>query len=105
MKMIQNQLIIKPDKVGEFVEALKGHMKWTKLNEPGCLKFDVVKDEKASNIFHLYELYQDQKAIQKHAQSVTLADLRVKFPEWLIQQDRFTGDLILNLENADYTFN
>ena len=101
MKMIQNRLVIKPENVIEFIEALEGHMKWTKTNEPGCLKFDVVRDEKASNIFHLYELYKDQKAIEKHTQSRTLADLRVKFPEWLIQQDRFTGDLILNLETSD----
>ena len=65
MKMIQNRLVIKPENVVEFIEALEGHMKWTKINEPGCLKFDVVRDEKASNIFHLYDLYKDQKAIQK----------------------------------------
>ena len=101
MKMIQNRLVKKPENVVEFIEALEGHMNWTKINEPDCLKLDVVRDEKASNIFHLYELYKDQKAIEKHAQSRTLADLRVKFPEWLIQQDRFTGDLILNLENTN----
>ena len=60
MKMIQNRLEIRPDKVDEFIEALKKHMKWTFENEPGCLKFDVVRDEKDSNIFHLYELYEDE---------------------------------------------
>ena len=103
MKMIQNRLVIRPDKVIEFIEALKNHMKWTLENEPGCQRFDVVCDDKNRNIFHLYELYEDQKAIQKHAQSLTLAELRTKFQEWLVQQERFTGDLILDLENFKTT--
>ena len=65
------------------------------------MQFDVVRDEEAKNIFYLYELYKDQKAIEKHTRSLTLAELRAKFPEWLVQQDRFTGDLILNLENTE----
>ena len=44
------------DKVVEFIEALKNHMKWTLGNEPGCRKFDVVSDVKDRNKFHLYEL-------------------------------------------------
>ena len=48
------------DKVVEFIEALKNHMKWTLGNEPGCRKFDVVNDAKDRNKFHLYELYEDE---------------------------------------------
>jgi len=48
------------DKVVEFIEALKNHMKWTLGNEPGCRKFDVVSDAKDKNNFHLYELYEDK---------------------------------------------
>ena len=99
MKMIQNRLVIRPDKVVEFIEALKNHMKWTLGNEPGCRKFDVASDAKDRNKFHLYELYEDEMPSYKHAQSLTLAKLRTQFPEWLVQQDRFTGDLILDLEN------
>ena len=98
MKMIQNRLVIRPEKVAEFIESLKNHMKWTLENELGCQRFDVVRDEKDNNIFHLYELYKDEKAIEIHSQSLTLAELRTQFPEWLVQQDRFTGDLILELE-------
>ena len=99
MKMIQNRLEIQPDKVNEFKEALKYHLKWTKENEPGCRRFDIVKDESYDNIFHLYELYIDQEALLIHAESPTLATLRSKFPDWLINQDRFTGDLLLDLEH------
>ena len=34
------------DKVVEFIEALKNHMKWTLGNEPGCRKINVVSDAK-----------------------------------------------------------
>ena len=97
MKMIQNRLEIKPDKVNEFMALLKHHLKWTMENEPGCRRFDIVKDEQDDNIFHLYELYDDQDSLEKHAQSPTLAKLRAKFPDWLVKQERFTGDLLLEL--------
>ena len=74
-------------------------MKWTLGNEPGCRKFDVVSDAKDRNKFHLYKLYEDENALIKHAQSLTPAELRTQFPEWLVQQDRFTGDLIFDLAN------
>ena len=68
-------------------------------NEPGCRKINVVSDANDRNKFHLYELYEDENALIKHAQSLTPAELRIKFPKWLVQQERFTGDLILVLEN------
>ena len=74
-------------------------MKWTLGNEPGCRKINVVSDANDRNKFHLDELYEDENALIKHAQSLTLAELRTQFPEWLVQQDRLTGDLILDLEN------
>ena len=99
MKMIQNRLEIQPSKVNEFQKALKYHLKWTCENEPGCCRFDIVKDENCDNIFHLYELYVNQDALAIHAGSPTLAQLRAKFPDWVINHDRFTGDLILDLEH------
>ena len=48
------------DKVVEFIEALKNHMKWTLGNEPGYRKFDVASDAKDRNKLHLYELYEDE---------------------------------------------
>ena len=45
------------------------------------------------------KLYEDENALIKHAPSLTLAELQTQFPEWLVQQDRFTGDLILDLAN------
>ena len=98
MKMIQNRWVIRPDKVVEFIEALKNHMKWTREDEPGCWKFDIVCDENDNKTFHLYELYEDEKAIEKHSQSLTLAEPLTKFQEWLVQYERFTSDLILKLE-------
>ena len=97
--MIQNRLVIRPDKVVEFIEALKNHMKWTLGNEPGCRKINVVSDANDRNKFHLYKLYEDENALIKHAQSLTPAELRIQFPEWLVQQERFTGDLIFDLAN------
>ena len=57
------------DKVVEFIEALKNHMKWTLGNEPGCRKINVVSDANDRNKFHLYKLYEDENALIKRAQS------------------------------------
>lgn len=35
-------------------------------NEPGCLRFDVIRDKEQSNKFYFYEVYKDDEAVAFH---------------------------------------
>lgn len=35
-------------------------------NEPGCIRFDVIRDKEQSNKFYFYEVYKDDEAVAFH---------------------------------------
>ena len=37
--------------------------------EPGCQRFDVMKDSKGERTYHLYEIYNDQAAADAHLET------------------------------------
>lgn len=47
---------IKPDRVPEFLEVMHADAKGSR-EEPGCLRFDLLKDEKDPNKFYFYEVH------------------------------------------------
>jgi autoinducer 2-degrading protein len=49
---------IKPDRVPEFLEVMHADAKGSR-EEPGCLRFDLLKDEKDPNKFYFYEVYKN----------------------------------------------
>ena len=55
-------LQVKPDMVEAFVEAIGENSRASRRDEPGCLRFDVHRDNDDPNHFVLYELYADERA-------------------------------------------
>jgi (4S)-4-hydroxy-5-phosphonooxypentane-2,3-dione isomerase len=58
-------LQVKPDMVDRFVEAMGENSRASRRDEPGCLRFDVHRDNHDPNHFVLYELYQDERAFRE----------------------------------------
>ena len=56
---------IKPERIGEFVDATRRNHEGS-VAEPGCLRFDVVQDTEDPGHFMLYEVYEDQTAVDAH---------------------------------------
>ena len=54
---------VKPGKMEEFVEASRGDARGSGGDEPGCYRFDVLEDATDLDLVHLYEVYEDQDAI------------------------------------------
>lgn len=61
-------LEIQPDAVEQFMEAINIDLQGSR-KEKGCLRFDLLKDEKARNKFTLYEAYKDAAALAFHKAS------------------------------------
>jgi autoinducer 2-degrading protein len=55
-------LRVKPDLVDRFLEVMGENARASRRDEPGCLRFDVHRDNDDPNHFLLYELYADERA-------------------------------------------
>ena len=69
MRAIIATLRIKADGRDAFLEAIAGDARGSVQDEPGCFRFDVLQDQEDPNLIHLYEVYQDDAAIQAHRQA------------------------------------
>lgn len=50
------------DRVDEFLQAITTNAVASLRDEPGCLVFDVHRDERTPTRFHFYEVYADEDA-------------------------------------------
>jgi autoinducer 2-degrading protein len=57
---------VKPDQRGRFMEAIEDNAVSSVRDEPGCLRFDVVRDREDPDHYLLYEVYRDEAAFQAH---------------------------------------
>lgn len=91
---------IKEGFVEAFEAEMKSHVAATRASEPGCLRFDVVRDKKEARTYHLFEIYRDDQAVADHRKSPTLAKLVEKAPLWVEDRSYFTGDTWIDLASA-----
>ncbi|CAB9509391.1 (4S)-4-hydroxy-5-phosphonooxypentane-2,3-dione isomerase [Seminavis robusta] len=56
---------VDPDRMAEFLEMIKTNAENSR-KEPGCIRFDVLRDQEAPNKFIFYELYKDPAAVDFH---------------------------------------
>jgi len=65
---------IKPGHLDEFEALIREHARRSLAEEPGCIRFDVIKPRLAygtiiPDTIWLYELYQDMDAVKAHESS------------------------------------
>lgn len=59
-------LDVYPERLEEFLAAIKENADRTFNDESGCKYFDVTQDLKNPHHFMFYELYEDEAAIEAH---------------------------------------
>jgi autoinducer 2-degrading protein len=59
---------IKDGAVERFLHYLEADVRGS-LGEEGCLRFDVLRDEADPQVFHLYEIYVDHDAYERHKEA------------------------------------
>ena len=57
---------VKPEYMDKFKAASFGDAHGAVRDEPGCYRFDILQDESDPYRIHLYEVYQDENAIEAH---------------------------------------
>src|SRR5262245_147829 len=57
---------IKPAMRDKFLKAIEHDALGSERDEPGCLRFNVLQDEKDENTYYFYEVYKDQAALEAH---------------------------------------
>jgi quinol monooxygenase YgiN len=55
--------------VAAFAAAIADNARTSRGSEPGCRQFDICRDPADASLFFLYELYDDEAAIQAHLRS------------------------------------
>ena len=60
---------VKPGESERFLALIAENAKASVATEPGCLQFDVVRDEKDPHRITLYEVYRDAASFEAHGKT------------------------------------
>lgn len=74
---------IKPAHIEAFDAAIRANAEASLDTEPGCRQFDVCRDPGDAALFFLYELYDDDAAIQAHLQSLHYQHMNAATAAWV----------------------
>jgi (4S)-4-hydroxy-5-phosphonooxypentane-2,3-dione isomerase len=74
---------IKPAHVAAFERAITENALASVGTEPGCRQFDVCRDPADPALFFLYELYDDDAAIQAHLHSGHYLQMSQATADWV----------------------
>ena len=78
---------IKDGFADQFKAASLGDSQGSVRDEPGCFRFDILQNSEDPNRFHLYEVYQDDAAIDAHRNAPHYKKWRETVQDW------FDGDI------------
>ena len=57
---------VKADQKDRFLKAIEHDALGSEKDEPGCLRFNVLQDQKDPNVYYFYEVYKDEAALEAH---------------------------------------
>jgi len=74
---------IKLSYISAFENAMAENARQSLTLEPGCLQFDVCRDPAEEGVFFLYEVYEDDAAIQAHLTSAHFLEMNGATQDWV----------------------
>jgi (4S)-4-hydroxy-5-phosphonooxypentane-2,3-dione isomerase len=74
---------IRSEFIGDFAAAIEDNARASRETEPGCRQFDVCRDPADASLFFLYELYDDEAAVQAHLQSPHFLQMNAATAGWV----------------------
>jgi quinol monooxygenase YgiN len=72
-----------PPFIAAFEAAIQENARLSRDTEPGCRQFDVCRDPQDPALFFLYELYDDEAAIQAHLETAHFRKLDATSAAWV----------------------
>jgi len=76
------KVTVKPAYRESFIEATLDDAKGSVHNESGCLRFDVLNEKGDPNTFWLYEVYQNEEAVEAHMRTPHYLRWRETVKDW-----------------------
>ncbi len=83
MQALVVEFRIKPEHVEAFAAAIIDNARASRLSEAGCRQFDVCRDPADASLFLLYELYDDEAAVQAHLRSAHFLQMNEATASWV----------------------
>ena len=82
--IIHAKLVIKEDKIDDFIRAITLDAVGSVNEEQGCLRFDVFQDKEKPNQIFLYEVYTNLSAFQYHTKTPHIKKWQATVKGWYI---------------------
>jgi autoinducer 2-degrading protein len=57
---------VKPEGRERFLGAIEVDALGSERDEPGCYRFNVLRDARDPDVYYFYEIYEDEAALEKH---------------------------------------
>ena len=57
---------VKPEGRERFLKAIEVDAIGSEKDEAGCMRFNVLRDQKDPNVYYFYEVYRDEAALEAH---------------------------------------
>lgn len=83
MQVLVVEFRIKSDCIAAFADAIADNAAASREREPGCRQFDVCRDPDDAALFFLYELYDDEAAIQAHLKTAHFLQMNDATAPWV----------------------
>ena len=69
MDILIVEVNVKPERINDFLTLIQYDAEHSENDEPGCLRFDVLRDSEDPNKFFYYEVYRDEAARMAHRET------------------------------------
>ena len=66
---------VKPEERERFLKAIEADALGSERDEPGCLRFNVLRDQQDPNVYYFFEVYRDEAALEAHRAAPALCGL------------------------------
>ncbi len=77
------EFLIHAQHVDAFAAAIVANARASRETEPGCRQFDVCRDPAEPRRFFLYELYDDEAAVQAHLRTAHFLSMDATTASWV----------------------
>ena len=88
------QITLKPGTRDDFIEIATAHRGRVLDREPGCHHFDILVQDDEDNQVCLYEIYEDQAALDLHVDTDYMAAYREQTADMTVGRERILSTII-----------
>ena len=101
MYVVSVTVFVKPEFVDRFIEASKANASGAR-QEPGCVRFDVLRCEDDPHRFLFYEVYRKKDDLAAHQKTPHYLKWKETVADWMAQPRQGVKHVSLSPSDADW---